>query len=232
MIKRSAVLLLILASMPPALADTVTYDAVADFSVTANPNGQWSYLVNGSLLTLGESVCFGLVGIECWWNGGSIPYSTSISNNITGSPIWENGSVLLPPGILNMDPEANSVMATWTAPSAGDWWVRGFFSGLDFVSPAHPAEVILDSTTIYTTTINHYGEMSRFSFDLPLNAGDVLTFEVDTGNGGYFLSTGFDATISNGGPPPPPPLPAEPASWSLFALGLAGLAAWRFFARG
>jgi hypothetical protein len=45
MIKGFAVLLLVLASMTPALAD----DAAADFSVASNPNGVWPIIrVTGS----------------------------------------------------------------------------------------------------------------------------------------------------------------------------------------
>jgi hypothetical protein len=226
MTKGFAVLLLVLASMTPALANTIQYDAVTDFSVAGNPNGQWMYLVNGSLLTVGQSACNGLVGIQCWDNGGGVPDFTSISNNVTSSPIQENGTVLLPPGELNMDPEANSVMATWTAPSAGNWSISGFFSGLDTGSASHPAEVILNSSsTLFSTTIDSFGEVSNFSFTLALNAGDVLDFEVDSGNGGYNLGTGFDATISSGAATP------EPSSWILLVLGLAGLAARRCYAR-
>ena len=36
------------ALMRQILALPSTYDAVGDFSDAANPNGQWSYLVNGS----------------------------------------------------------------------------------------------------------------------------------------------------------------------------------------
>jgi PEP-CTERM motif len=222
MSKGFAVLLLVLASATPALAGTVQYDAVTDFSVAANPNGPWSYLVNGSLLTVGGTC--GFVGTECWWNGGSLPYSSAMGKNITNHPIQVNGTTVLPPGELTMDPQSNSLMLTWTAPYAGNWFISGYFSGLDAVSASHPAEVILDSsTTLFSTTIDANGEVSLFSLNLALNAGDVLDFEVDHGAGYSFLSTGFNAIISTTTP--------EPSSWSLLALALAGLAVWRGCAR-
>jgi hypothetical protein len=213
-----AVFLLTLAI--PAFGSPV-YDAAADFSVAANPNGQWSYLVSGSLLTQGQSTCNGHTGIACWDNDSSIPTYTSVSDNVTGSPIWENGTVDLPPGELNLDPEANIVTVVWTAPSSGMWSISGFFSGLDTVSASHPAEVILDSsTTLFSTTIAGYGDLADFSFDRYLSAGDTLDFEVGTGNGGYFLGTGFDATISAASSSAVP----EPGGLALFGSGLLLLA--------
>ena len=186
------------ANFSPA-ASGQQYNAVTDFNIAANPNGQWSYLVNGSPLTVAESACQGLVGIECWSNGGTQPNFSFISDNITSSPIQEGRTVVLPPGELNMDPENNSITVRWTAPNAGNWSISGFFSGLDTVSQPHPAKVILNfSTTLLSTAINFSGEVSNFSFTLALKAGDVLDFEVDAG---YFndtnLGTGFNAIISN-----------------------------------
>lgn len=219
---------LIILGGSPIAAHAQTYNAVTDFSVAANPNGQWSYLVSGSPLTVGQSACNGIIGIACWNNGGSVPNFASISNNTTGSPIAENGSVTLPPGEFNMDPESLSVIVTWTAPSAGNWSINGFFSGLDTVSNTHPVEVVLNSsTTLFSTTDNTAGKVYSFSLTEALSKGDVLDFKVDTGNTFTFLGTGFDATISNESPSPIP----EPSSWSLFVLGLAGLAASRCCAR-
>ncbi len=223
MIKTLVILSLLLGSMPSALADSEKFDAVTDFSASSNPNGQWSYLFSGSLFT--TRACPLAPGIQCWWNGGSVPDSPTISKNVTGVPIRENGSVVLPPGELNMDPEADPVTLRWTAPDSGNWTITGFFSGLDAVSPAHTAEVILNSSgTLFATTIDSPGEVSRFSFTLALNAGDLIDFDVEAANGGFFLGTGFDATISNGPTAPTP----EPATWGLLSLGLMSLAAMLF----
>ena len=126
--------------------------------------------------------------------------------------------MLLSPGVLNMDPESIPVTTRWTAPSAGTWFVSGYFSGIDTVAAAHPVSVVLDSsTTLFSTTIDQFGQQSTFSFSLNLNPGDVLDFNVGPANGGFFLGTGFDATISN-----EPIITPEPASLGLLLLGFSG----------
>jgi len=225
MVKILAVVLLALLWTAPAFGNSVQYNAVTDFSTTSNPNGQWSYLMNGSLFT--ARPCPIAAGIECWWNGGSVPDSPTISKNVTNNPIRENGTVVLPPGELNMDPETISVVARWTAPSEGTWFVSGYFSGIDTNEGRHPASVILDSsTTLFSTSIDRFGEKSLFSFAISLNPGDTVDFEVDPGNAGFFIGTGFNATISN-----EPITTPEPASLSLLLLGVAGLAARRRWAK-
>jgi PEP-CTERM motif len=86
------------------------------------------------------------------------------------------------------------------------------------------SHAICSSGTLFATTIDSPGEVSRFSFTLALNAGDLIDFDVEPANGGFFLGTGFDATISNGPTAPTP----EPATWGLLSLGLMSLAAMLF----
>jgi len=185
-----------------------------------------SYGVGGPLPDSSSS-CGG-TGIACW-NTGQVPLSYgSISVNTTGSPIGYNGTVTLPPGEFDLDPESTgSVIVQWTAPSTGSYSVSGYFSGLDTTGNPHPAEVYVagSSTDLFSTTIDT-GDTYDFSFTIAVTAGEVLDFEVDTGDtNGYYLGTGFDATIDPAGVTP------EPSSLSLFVLGLVGLAAWRCCAR-
>ena len=225
MAKGFAIWLLVLVSSAPAIAD----DATVDFGVGSNPNGNWSYLSAGVLLSRGQSTCNGITGIECWDNDTAVINYASISKNTTGSPIPENGTVSLPPGELNLDPEdTGSVIVEWTAPSSGNYSVSGFFSGLDVQGNPHSAEVILGSsptaTVLFSTTIDT-GDVYDFSFTEAMTAGEVLDFEVDSASPGTYLGTGFDATIDPAGVTP------EPSSLGLFVLGLVVLALRRWRAR-
>ncbi len=184
------------------------YNASTEFSIAMGYTAPWWYFGDGSgseyWFPYGESECYGIFGIACYWNGDAPPFSIAISNNYTASPIQEHSTVVLPPGELNMDPGNGSVTVRWWAPSAGNWSINGFFSGLDTVSAPHPVKVILNSsTTVFSTTINFSGEVSNFSFTLALNTYDFLDFEVDTGYNatswavGANVGTGFNVIISN-----------------------------------
>src|SRR3974390_1222387 len=62
---------LVVASTP---AFAGPYNAVDDFSLGSNPNGSWSYLSNGSLMTSAENPCVvesSVAGLICWQNSGS-----------------------------------------------------------------------------------------------------------------------------------------------------------------
>ena len=86
MTKGFAVLLLVLATMTPALAD----DAAADFSVASNPNGVWTYYSSypypgypsGGPLQYSSSSCGG-TGVACW-NTGQSPLSSPWRKSVFG----------------------------------------------------------------------------------------------------------------------------------------------------
>ena len=89
MVRILAVLsLALLFSVAPALADTVQYDAVNDFSATSNPNGAWSYLMDGTSFTVRS--CPIAAGIICWWNGVPSQFTDHLEkhNQLPGAREW------------------------------------------------------------------------------------------------------------------------------------------------
>lgn len=97
---------LLLASVPIASAGTV-YDAVADFSLSSNPNGTWSYLsaAPGSAPGLMTQTGVTPPGLDYWWDGQPEPDSAVIAKNATGSTV-DYLTEILPPYLLNMDPQS------------------------------------------------------------------------------------------------------------------------------
>ena len=122
----------------------------------------------------------------------------NIYNNTTGSTIT-NGTIVLPPNFLLMDPESYTAIVRWTAPSTGTWNISGLFQGNDTNSQAHPVEILENSSTVLLspTSIASFGQQVPFSDKVTLNKGDTIDFMVLTGPTTYaFLSTGLSATIS------------------------------------
>ena len=73
----------------PVAAAASTYDAVADFSISSNPNGAWSYLYNtgtGNQLLTQTTIPLGVPGVNSWWNGSNIPDSVRTFQNTNSSP--------------------------------------------------------------------------------------------------------------------------------------------------
>jgi len=73
---RLMILGLAIFTVPEVKAGTV-YDAVADFSIAANPNGAWSYLYktpsSGPSLMTHKASISGLPGVVYWSNGQQPP---------------------------------------------------------------------------------------------------------------------------------------------------------------
>jgi len=178
------------------LASAATYCADGQFSSKSNPNGMWSYLANGALLT-DQLLISGNKLTPCWWNGRQLPYSGVVCKNETKTTqIWSN-TVVVPAGYISMDPQDNkSVAVQWTAPAAGTFAIKGKFVGVDTYQHVHPVQVTHNGTVIWTQTITRYNETFHFNLTETVAAGDTIDFVVaDPNNELYSLSTGLVARI-------------------------------------
>lgn len=123
-------------------AQAQTYDSVKDFSITANPNGVWSYgwtpTLGGAFNSYTVTDTTSVPGMSAWLESGTYysdpPY---VAHNDTEETICIVPSVCIPPTYLHQHPGASGqyTVVRWTAPSAGAYEIRGRFVGLDSAGP-------------------------------------------------------------------------------------------------
>lgn len=202
-------------------------NVVTDFSYTNNPAGPWSYYYGTSATTQtlytssqGYASCPS-VGLPCWVTSNPQPDFLQIVQNTSGSAVSQWGSVILPNNMIRLDPEQYTVSIVYTAASSGVYNVAGNFLGIDVNQNAHPVQILYDGTVVYSNTISSYGQDDPFNFSQHLNAGDTLSFTVETGSTGCSycnLSTGLDGTVTMASAPEPAP--------AALLLGSAGVYAF------
>jgi hypothetical protein len=183
------------ATQTAALA--ATYNAVKQFSFTANPSRYWSYTSNGALLTKAENPCGSVTGLECWSNGGKPPDNAVVGKNITGGTISQGG-VVLPKNYLGLDPQAEpNVAVTWLAREAGTYTIKNTFLGIQETTDAHGVAVYHNTTSLFSATISGYGEKKKFKTTITVAKGDTISFQVTYEGGDKDIATGLAASIKS-----------------------------------
>lgn len=157
-----------------------TWDAVQDFSDTANPNGAWSYgyaaKLEGAFLPFTTNFTSGTtVG---WNNNGSYPNYAGIAIDNTPYMLLNSDTIVIPVGALALGIQQNAILLRWTAPAAGTYSITGSFQGIDLHLPVVDVGIYENgSTVLYSNTMNFFGDLLDFSFpDLTLAAGTTIDF--------------------------------------------------------
>lgn len=219
------------------------YDAAADFSIGSNPSGVWSYgysaTVGGTFVldTLSATSMFGNSNFDAWLptNAETSSPNHPFEARNTAATIEQGAGLRLPPGGLGLHPgpDANNEysIVRWTAPSSGVYDVAAAFTDRDnsdplLVTPGATVDVhiLLNGISVYDSIINRDGwglGPAGYGSLLSLSVGDRIDFTVGRGQNDTFISdsTGLVATIN---------FVPEPSSLILAALGIVGLAAWRW----
>jgi hypothetical protein len=167
-----------------------TWDIVANYSTTSNPNGVWSYgrkwTVESSSLDL-MTVRFNNVA---WWFGNLGHGAPSVwdpgqwgTNNIS---LWaKNNSNGLP-------------VVRWTSPEPGSYKLTGTFVSADSRGVDSFVYVVINGTIRFNSRITSAVQVAPFSFDqVALAQGDYVDFVVVWGGGVYseYSVTGVTGTL-------------------------------------
>jgi alpha-tubulin suppressor-like RCC1 family protein len=162
-------------------APVTHWDATADFSGTANPNGAWS---SGYTATLGSTFilfpAFESVALDLWYD----PTNFAIGTPIFGKNVSASTAYGVPPGEVTLHPGCNAseyAELRWTAPQAGSYLANvQFFAGDGGNTDA--AVLVNGGAPVFTVASTNTNP--SYSSFLSLAAGDRIQFAVGTGGDG------------------------------------------------
>lgn len=183
-------------------------DAVADFSIASNPNGNWSYGFSPSnditLFTLftyvDDNTYFQYVPgmpVDAWRNQNSL--QPLILHNTSDTVITAESVVVLSPDMLDLHPgkDGQRSVLRWTAPTTGVHEFEGRFEGIDINGTSSDVAVVHNSQSIlFSENITGYGASKSFILTRQVVKGDTVDFSVGYGDNGYSSdSTGLSVAV-------------------------------------
>jgi hypothetical protein len=214
------------------VASANSWDVANNFSLSANPNGQWSYGyslgLTGSLTLYNTAITSGTLES---WNYGSVS-DPNVVKNTSSSPVtpsspgtvtWPGNGFSLHPGSNGTYPSGTYSHAVWTSPATGLYSVSATFTGWS-IHPPNPATttdvyISVNGGSVFNEEINisPYGNSVSFTptvYNIPLGA--TVDFAVGEGSDltYYYDTTGLAARISS--------VPLPPSAL-LLGSGLLGL---------
>lgn len=219
-------LALTLASASIASASTTPYDAVADFTSTSNPNGPWSYGygATGAYNTLSGFNAF-TAGGTSWSNSGYAYQAIAadglpvVGYNTPGNLPGAGGltTVSVPQTELWMHPGNNAnqdAIILLTIGTSGSYDLNAEFTGRSSsgVGDGVNVGIYINGVLLGGSYLNGtYGANYSYDGKVHLNAGDVISFDLNKNVNYGSDSTGFEATLT---------ATPEPGSLALLGTGL------------
>jgi hypothetical protein len=210
-----------------------TFNAWADFSIAANPNGPWRYGfgtpgVSFTPFTDATPTFNGVVGFPGWFSP-SEPFLVPVvlANNtgavlVTGTATVPADSLLLHPGVT----DDLAAIVQFVVPTSAIYDYVFDFANADFGFV--DVSVDVNGTSLFSQSAL-FGSAGAAGF-VALSAGDVVSFVVGRAGSFFNDSTAFTATLTSRDPGGEVPVPA-PASLTLLLAGIGVLGAARRGAR-
>jgi hypothetical protein len=230
--KNSTVLILSLLFAAANSEAAPVWDLSADFSIAANPNGQWSYgsmpyaggipnAASLALYTVGDpdiplTVGAGASTIEGRY---TVPVDPNLTHN-KGAATYSNFGITWSPGEVSLGPGFNTTdvaaatAARWTAPTTGLYNVFAQFQDNQANANGADVYVCVGGVPVYTANSGATPEAGPPAYTslapLALTAGQTVDFIVGATGGASGNNTELAATITQ--------VP-EPAGWILLVIG-------------
>lgn len=179
------------------------YDVAADFSPTSNPAGPWSYGWSAQLTSALDLYSYSGTDrdIDLWSDFANL-YPPQVAHNGTDNEIFLVPElVTYQPGQFALHPGGSGEYshARWTAPTAITCNISAEFTGIDQDGPTTDVHVFHNTTSLFTGSVDGYGDSASFSTTISVTAGDFIDFAVGYGTGGYAHDqTALAATILTG----------------------------------
>ena len=226
---RIAIALLAFASVAKA---GIIYDATADFSTAANPNGVWSYRFSDDTIRDGDYALLGHVaglapgpgqGSDVWHADAGEPtaqrpFAGINTTGVAGGGTWLQGELALHPGRSNNQSGDGLAALVWDSPNAGTADVSFELAMGLGGNVAWYFERNDGSDTLASGTLNGLSDTASISLsDVAINFGDTLNLVLDnneeTGSDLVRITTG---TINFSAVP-------EPSAFGLLTTLMIGL---------
>ncbi len=197
--------LLCLAARPAAAQ---TWDATADFSLAANPNGAWSYgyaAYDGSayaLMTIPDPNAYDFSGFKAWLQApGAVPCVAKNTDPVNTYVGWAPGVLGIHPGPAGTAIE--HAVVTWTAPANGYYQFTSSFTyvgGGDGAGPSVTKNIRLGPGVyvgIKSGVIDTSAPVMTWNETLILVAGDTISWAINSAGNHGGDSTVLSAEVTS-----------------------------------
>jgi hypothetical protein len=172
-----------------------TYDALADFSTTQNPNGVWTYAYStnlaGPLYVYPDTYVLG--GAYDWGDNaiGLLPHVAY--NPLSNGPV---GAIPANCMLIHPGPENQFSHCVWTAPTAGAYNIQASFTSISYGAPH--GYILENGTSIGDSDLTEEVPQTYSFASVALAAGDTIDAAIGVGSNNYYSNdeTVFSLTIT------------------------------------